>query len=167
MNMARLYAGLSFEEAVQKYAKTVYTVCVVRLSGNAEVDDCVQNTFLKLFQKSPDFHDESHLKAWLLRVAINECRKTHRMNRRIVSLETLSSSPHPQSSGTTADDISDMSWALMRLSPKYREVLYLYYFEDYKVDEIAEILGSKSGTVKSQLLRGRQKLKELYGGDDA
>lgn len=55
----------------------------------------------------------------------------------------------------------------MRLTPKYREVLYLHYFEDYKVDEIAEILGSKSGTVKSLLSRGRRKLKELYGGDDA
>ena len=167
MNMACLYAGLSFDEAVQRYAKTVYTACVVRLSGNAEVDDCVQNTFVKLFRKPPDFHDESHLKAWLLRVAINECRKAQRLSRRVVSLEVLSSSTHPQSSGTTAEDINDMSWALMRLSPKYREVLYLHYFEDYKVDEIAEILGSKSGTVKSLLSRGRQKLRELYGGDDA
>lgn len=165
--MARLYAGLSFEEVVQQYAKAVYTACVVRLIGNAEVDDCVQNTFVKLFRKSPEFHDKNHLKAWLLRVAINECRNTQRLSRRVVSLDVTDASPQPQSSGTAAEDISDMSWALTRLSPKYREVLYLYYFEDYKVDEIAEILGSKSGTVKSLLSRGRQKLKELYGGDDA
>lgn len=93
MNMARLYAGLSFDEAVQKYAKTVYTACVMRLSGNAEVDDCVQNTFVKLFQKSPDFHDENHLKAWLLRVAINQSRNAQRLSRRVVSLETLNSPP--------------------------------------------------------------------------
>ena len=67
--MERLYAGLSFEQAVDKYIQTVYSVCVMRLSGNSEVDDCVQNTFIKLYEKSPDFNDEDHLKAWLLRDA--------------------------------------------------------------------------------------------------
>lgn len=72
--MDRLYAGLSYEQTVDKYIGTIYAVCVMRLSGNADVDDCVQNTFIKLYEKSPDFTDKNHLKAWLLRVAINECR---------------------------------------------------------------------------------------------
>ncbi|MBQ3265415.1 MAG: RNA polymerase sigma factor [Ruminococcus sp.] len=164
--MARLYAQLSYEEAVHKYAKTVYTACVVRLSGNADVDDCVQNTFVQLYRSSPDFNDENHLKAWLLRVAINECRKSRRLSSRFVPLDQLENCPSP-SSDRDDDEARDLTRALLSLKPKYREVLYLHYYEDYKVDEIAVILNTKSGTVKSLLSRGRRMLKELYGGDDA
>lgn len=58
-----------------------------------------------------------------------------------------------------------MSWALVKLEPKYRDVLYLYYCEKYKIDEIAEILSHNPNTVKTLLRRGREKLKSIYGGD--
>lgn len=159
------YAGLSFEQVVQKYAQSVYRACFVRLQNHADVDDCVQNTFVKLYQNPPELNDEEHLKAWLLRVAINECRKSVRDRGRFISLDTVKESPFFVSDHTRDDELRDATWALMRLSPKYREVLYLYYIERYKVDEIAEILGAKSGTVKSLLHRGRKKLREIYGGD--
>ena len=60
---------------------------------------------------------------------------------------------------------NDISWALMRLEPKYREVLYLYYCEQYKVNEIVRILKKNPNTVKTLLKRGREKLKLSYGGD--
>ena len=153
--MERLYAGLSFEQAVDKYIQTVYSVCVMRLSGNSEVDDCVQNTFIKLYEKSPDFNDENHLKAWLLRVAVNECRMCARRSLRLIPLDTLKELPLPR-----LDDSGDLSRALMKLGSKYREVLYLHYEEGYKVREIAEILNTKEGTVSSLLKRGRDKLKK-------
>ena len=159
------YAGLSFEQVVQKYAPNVYRACYVRLQGTADVDDCVQNAFVMLYRKAPDFKDEDHLKAWLLRVAINECKKSVRDRGRFISLDHAEESSFPMSDHAHADDLRDASWALMRLTPKYREVLYLYYIERYKVDEIAAILGVKSGTVKSLLHRGRIKLREIYGGD--
>lgn len=154
------YAGLSFEQAVAKYSKNVLTACLIRLQNTPDAEDCTQNTFIKLYKKSPDFNDEEHLKAWLLRVAVNECRHCLRDNKRLVSLDSVKEYPLPES-----DDTRDISWALMRLPPNYREVLYLYYIERYKVDEIAAILDAKSGTVKSLLKRGRDKLRELYGGD--
>ncbi len=161
LDMARQdYAGLSFEQTVQKYAQNVYAACVVRLNGNADVDDCVQNTFVKLYQTAIEFRDTEHLKAWLLRVAINECRQSTRRSRRHVPLDTARKYPLPP-----ADDRHDLSWALSRLSPKYREVLYLHYLEGYKVDEIASILDVKVGTVKSLLHRGRLLLKAEIGGD--
>ena len=159
--MERLYAGLSYEQAVDKYIQTVYSACVMRLSGNSDVDDCVQNTFIKLYERSPDFNDENHLKAWLLHVAVNECKMSRRKALRFVPLDTLKETPLPQS-----DDSGDLSWALMQLSGKYREVLYLHYEEGYKVKEIADILEAKEGTVLSLLKRGRDKLKKIYGGDD-
>lgn len=161
MMAEKRYAGLTFEQVVQRYAKSVLTACMVRLNNRPDADDCFQNTFFKLYHHSPDFTDENHLKAWLLRVAINECKKCLRDSRRLVSLSTLKNEPLPVS-----DDHSDITWALMRLETKYREVLYLYYCERYKVAEIAEILGKNGNTVKSLLKRGREKLKEIYSGGD-
>lgn len=154
------YAGLSYDQVLQKYADTVAGVCVMRLQNWADAEDCFQNTFIKLFEKSPEFKDESHLKAWLIRVAINECSDYISKNRRAVSLDRLEREPV-----ISRENERDISWALMRTEPKYREALYLYYCERYKVREIAKILGKNPNTVKTLLKRGREKLKEIYGGD--
>lgn len=156
----RTFAGLSYDTVLQKYADTVTGVCVMRLQNWADAEDCFQNTFIKLFQKSPDFENEIHLKAWLIRVAINECRNYVKKNRRFLSLDQLERGPV-----VWRENEKDISWALMRTEPKYREVLYLYYCEQYKVAEIADILNKSPNTVKTLLRRGREKLKKMYGGD--
>ncbi len=162
----RTFAGLSYDAVLQKYADTVAGVCVMRLQNWADAEDCFQNTFIKLFQKSPDFQDENHLKAWLIRVAINECHGYIAKNRRFLSLDSVDHESYEHASAVWHDNERDVSWALMRTAPKYREVLYLHYCEQYKVDEIAEILGKKPNTVKTLLKRGREKLRQIYGGDD-
>lgn len=154
------YAGLSYEQAVQKYADCVTKVCHVHLDNVADAEDCFQNTFLKLYTKSPQFIDEEHLKAWLLRVAINECKSCIRSNRRREAVT------YPKSIAPSTEDACDISWALMLVDFRYRRVLYLYYCERYKVDEIASILGMNKNTVKSMLSRGRDRLRKIYGGDE-
>ena len=89
----RLYAGLKYDEAVRKYAQTVQSVCFVRLQSVPDAEDCLQNTFVKLYTKAPYFKDEEHLKAWLLRVAVNECRKYLRDHRRETPLDSLPELP--------------------------------------------------------------------------
>ena len=164
----RTFAGLSYDAVLEKYADTVAGVCVMRLQNWADAEDCFQNTFIKLFQKSPDFKSETHLKAWLIRVAINECHNMLAKNRRFLPLDSVTrETTREQSAHDTAvwrDNERDASWALMRTEPKYREVLYLYYCEEYKVKEISEILGKNPNTVKTLLKRGREQLKKMYGG---
>lgn len=154
------FCGLSYEETVIKYKKTVGAVCLMRLQNWADAEDCFQNTFFKLYRSAPTFNDENHLKAWLIRVAINECNKYIRKNKPFISLTKVNSGEvsFPQ-------DECDMSWALLRLDEKYREVLYLHYCEDYQIKEIAEILSKSQNTIKTLLRRGRERLKEIYGGD--
>lgn len=154
------FAMLSYEQVVRKYGQTVAKVCVMHLQNWADAEDCFQNTFVKLYSKSPNFNDENHLKAWLIRVAINQCKNLIRDNRRLLSLDAIKSEPV-----FSSEDTSDISWALMKLEPKYREVLYLHYCEQYKVSEIAQILGRNPNTIKTMLKRGREKLKLIYGGD--
>ena len=155
-----LFAGLTFEQVIQRYNQTVVSVCVMRLKNWADAEDCFQNTFVNLYSKKPELETEVHLKAWLIRVAINECNNYIKKNKRIVSLENKKEEavefPH---------DETDISWALLELPDKYRQVLYLYYVQQYKVDEIAQILGKNPNTIKTTLKRGREKLKSIYGGD--
>lgn len=159
-NVNQLYAGLSFEQTVKKYAQNVSSACLMRLQNYADAEDCFQNTFLKLYQKSPSFKDENHLRAWLLRVAINECKNHIRDYRRHLSLDAALTIPAPSS-----EDDADLSWALMKLETDYREVIYLFYVERMKVREIADVLGKNQNTVKTLLSRGREKLRLIYGGD--
>ncbi len=155
------YAGLTFEQVVHKYFQTVASVCVMHIQNHADAQDCFQNTFLKLYQKSPDFTDENHLKAWLIRVSINECNNCRRANRKTIPLEQAE---HVIKFPT--DEESDISWALVQLDKKFRDVLYLRYCEQYNANEIAEILGKNPNTVRTLLKRGKERLKSIYGGDD-
>ncbi len=155
------FAGLSFEQVVREFKTTVGSVCVMRLNNSYDAEDCFQNTFLRLHKKSPDFESKEHLKAWLIRVAINECKRYMLKNHHFISLDKVN--------GDFVEfeqEKCDMSWALMKLDVKYRDVLYLYYCEEYKVNEIAQILGKSPNTIKTLLSRGREKLKTIYGGDE-
>ena len=143
----KLFSGLTFEQVVDKYAQTVFRVCVMRLDNYADAEE-------------PRFNEEEHIKAWLIRVAINECGSYIKANRRDVPMERIQ-----QDRPAFTDDSADISWALMRTPQKYREVLYLYYCEQYKVSEIAAILKVNENTVKTRLKRGRVILKSIYGGD--
>ena len=156
----KLYAGLSFEQTVHKYSQTVVSVCIMRLKNYSDAEDCYQNVFFKLFSNAPGFSDERHLKAWLIRVAINECKNILRNNKRLITLDEAR-----KVSVNFEEDRHDISLALMKLPQKYSDVLYLYYGEQYKVKEIAEILEIGESTVKARLKRGREKLKKIYGGD--
>lgn len=157
----KLFAGLTYEQAVRKFSDTVTGVCIMRLQNFADAEDCYQNVFFKLYYKSPEFTSDEHIKAWLIRVAIHECTSYIRKNRRHFSLDALENEAF-----VNDNDSSDISWALMKTPSKYRDVLYLYYCEQYKVREIAEILNIKENTVKSLLKRGREILKSVYGGDN-
>lgn len=156
------YAGLSYEQAVQKYAHAVASACLMRTGSYADAEDCFQNTFLKLYTSSPLFKDEQHLKAWLLRVAINECRSALRTRGRLLPLEAAAGTPVFLDEDACADSFPAV---LMLIKPKYREALYLHYCEDCPINEIAAILGKNINTVKTLLRRGREQIKELYGGE--
>ncbi|MBQ8539270.1 MAG: RNA polymerase sigma factor [Ruminococcus sp.] len=151
---------MTYEQVIDAYKQTVAGVCLMRLKNYADVEDCFQNTFFKLYQSCKQFESQEHLKAWLIRVAINECNKLLRNSKRLLPL-TFSS----KDTVSFPYDKCDISWALIKLDVKYRQVLYLHYVEDYQVSQIAQILDKNENTVKSLLRRGREKLKIIYTGE--
>ena len=154
-----LRAGLSYDEIVHKYIDTVYRIALAQSQSKHDAEDIVQDTFLKLISSGKEFETEEYLKAWLIRVTINGCRK--------IFAGSWFKKTVPLSEDIPFEDPehSEVYYALYSLPSKYRIPLYLYYYEDYSVREIAECLSLSEGTIKSQLSRGRDRLKiKLKGG---
>ena len=144
-------------EAVEKYGDMLYRISLLILKNTADAEDAVQETFIKYFTKAPEFTDAEHEKAWLITVATNRCRDMLRYRSRH---ETESE----KVLNTYAVEKSDSGIleALMELSDKYRIIMILFYVEQYKIDEIADITGVSVSAVKMRLSRGRKLLDEKY-----
>ncbi|MCL2488461.1 MAG: sigma-70 family RNA polymerase sigma factor [Oscillospiraceae bacterium] len=140
--------------AAERYADMVLRIAFQHLENKEDAEDVTQEVFLRLIKNS-DFHDEEHLKAWLIRVAVNLC-KNHRRN-------AFRRRPQPVAEpwAPFSDEQQRMLDLLWTLPPHYRSVIYLYYYEGYITPEIAAILKRSEKTVWSQLSRGREKLKDL------
>lgn len=141
---------------------TLFLDCIYRVAWNgcrnyADTEDVVQNTFLKLLERSEGFPEDVQAKYWLIRVTMNECKSLWRApwRQRVTSTEELFSEP-----AFETPEQSDLYYAVRELPVKYRQVVHLYYFEDFSVKEVAGILTLSETAVQTRLLRARQKLKE-------
>ena len=151
------YAGMSYEQVLKKYADAVTRVCIVHCGNQTDAQDCFQNVFLKLYQSDIDFESEAHIRAWLIRVAVNDCTDWYRQfwKRRIILTDEF---PDNNSEIAQEQDDSVIPY-LMKLPFKYRRILYCHYYEDKKISEMATELKLSENTVKTQLVRGRELLK--------
>ncbi|MCI8476979.1 MAG: sigma-70 family RNA polymerase sigma factor [Oscillospiraceae bacterium] len=146
------------EAVIRKYAAMVYRLAVAQLRSRDEAEDIVQEVFLRYLKTGPTFESEAHRKAWLLRVAVNCCRKAQRSPwRRMEPLSELLPAP---------ERVDQELLALLEdLPAKYRTVLHLFYYEGYRAEEIGPLLGRKASTVRCQLTRGRALLKQKLEGE--
>lgn len=153
---------LSADEAFRRYGDRVFSAAFSVCQNREDADDVVQDTFIKYYTRNEDYIDDSHLKAWLLRVAINRAKDITgafwRRNR--VSWEEYME----QLEFVQPEDKS-LFQAVMELPEKYRLVIHLFYYEEYSIAEIAALLRSTQGTIKARLSRGRTLLKSMLTED--
>lgn len=152
-----------FTHYAERYIDTVFRVAFNYIKSSTDADDITQNVFLKLFQEKRDFESEEHVRSWLIRVAVNECKNLVRTRWwRHESYED-----HAQNLVFDKPEHSDLFYAVMELPKRYRLPIYLYYYEEYSTQEIAEILNVPKNTVCTQLKRGRELLRESLQEVDA
>lgn len=152
----------SVDEAFQKYGDRVFSAAFSICRCREDADDVVQDTFLKYYLQNRDYIDDTHLKAWLLRVAVNRAKDiSHTFWRK----NRVSWEEYMDELEFAQPEDRSLFQAVMRLPERYRTVIHLFYYEEYSVQEIASILGRSQGTVKSQLSRGRQLLKTMLTED--
>lgn len=148
--------------AVEQYGDMVRRLCMMHLKNDADTEDIFQNVFLKYVLSSVEFESEEHEKAWLIRVTINACKDLLKsfFRSRTTSLDILMEQP-----AELLEDHREVLEAVLSLPQKYRDVVYLYYYEEYTAPEISKILGKNVNTVYTLLTRSKQMLREKLGGD--
>ena len=151
------------ELLIDRYQKNLFAAAFNVCANAQDAEDVVQDTFLQYYSANKQFNDEEHIKAWLLRVAINKAKDLTRRSRRknTVSLEELTTDiPFEDPEVETFFD------EVMNLPEHYRVAIHLFYYEDMAVKDIANCLQISEGSVKMRLSRGRDLLKERLTEDD-
>lgn len=149
--------------AVETYSNMIRRLCMIHLKNHADTEDIFQTVFLKYVLSSVSFEDEVHEKAWFIRVTINACKDLLKnfFRSHVTSLDEVLEQP-----AEIPPDHREVLEAVLSLPRKYRDVVYLHYYEDYTAPEISKILGKNVNTIYTLLNRSRQALREKLGGDD-
>lgn len=148
--------------AIERYGDMVRRLCLVHLKNPADTEDIFQNVFLKYVLSPVVFESPEHEKAWLIRVTLNACKDLVKsfFRSRTVPLEELLDQPAPLS-----EERREVLEAVLALPQKYRDAVYLHYYEGYTAAEIGKLLGKNTNTVYTLLTRAREQLRETLGGD--
>ena len=155
-----------FEVKYNKYSKMIFRTAYQYLLNFEAAEDIVQEVFEKLFINKKQFEDENHEKAWLLRVTINKCKN---------QLSSKSSQNSEFKDERIVADVFieedserriDIEKELCKLTGQQRTCIYLFYFEQYKIKEISEMLKINENTIKSNLKRAREILKDNLSEED-
>ena len=151
----------TIERLVQKYSSMVLQIAYQYSFNKSEAEDITQEVFIKLYNNIKKIKNEKHIKAWLIRVTINLSIDYNRnyWNKNTTSLD--------ENYKYFDEETKDVFNELKKLTPEYRNIIYLYYYQGYKISEISEILSMNQNTVSSYLTRARKELKQILeqGGE--
>lgn len=147
-------------EIMDQLGNAILRLAYSYLHNMEDAEDILQETLIKFVTTKPVFENEKHRKAWLLTVAANLAKNRIEYNR-VRSSEELNEEIAGVAPEEEEDDLSYVWEAVKKLPDNQREVIHLFYQEGYKTAEIANILGRKEATIRSDLKRARDKLKEI------
>ncbi|MCH5351760.1 MAG: RNA polymerase sigma factor [Clostridiales bacterium] len=148
------------QNVIDRYSDTIFRVSFQYVGNTLDAEDIVQDVFFALLEYAclAEFESDEHMKAWLIRVAINKSKNAAKRNARRKSKE-LAGFMAP--SEVTEDRFDDLEFVLSGISPLDREIVYLHYYEGYSAKEIAEIVHKTEKSVFKRLSRARSKLKDF------
>lgn len=147
-------------EIMDQLGNAILRLAYSYLHNMEDAEDILQETLIKFVTTKPVFENEKHRKAWLLTVAANLAKNRIEYNR-VRSSEELNEEIAGAAPEEEEDDLSYVWEAVKKLPDNQREVIHLFYQEGYKTAEIANILGRKEATIRSDLKRARDRLKEI------
>lgn len=156
----------SVQELFEKYRDNLYIIAFNVCKNAEDAKDVVQDTFIQYYSVKKEFDNEQHIRAWLIRVAIN---KAQNMNTAFWRKNKISLEDYMETLEFETEESEELFETVMHLPEKYRIVIHLFYYEEYNIHEIADILKLSESNVKVRLSRGRlllkEKLQEEWGND--
>lgn len=156
------------EEWISDYGHDLKWLAYSYVKDHSIAEDITQETFIKAYQKYPTFRDQSSIKTWLYKININLCKDHLKSSyiRRVVKKGTDLFRSIPSIDGTPEERLikksndEELVDQVLKLEKKYREIIILYYFEEFEIKELAEVLKTSPNTVKTRLRRARQLLQD-------
>ena len=145
---------------VETYSDMLMRIALNRMNSIAEAEDVVQTTFERLMKRQPRFENREHEKAWLIKTAIRICIDEARKNARHANVPL-----NEEIAAAYSEESFELLDTVRQLPEQDRDAVYLYYYEEYTIKEIAKILGEREGTIRSRLSRARKKLRAIMEGD--
>ena len=146
----------------KEHYSMIFRIAFAELKAHADAEDIVQEVFLKFLRYQPEFQNAEHEKAWIVRTTLNLCRdfQKNKWNQATVGIDKIPEAEKKYLKNPYIEE-DDTMWAVLKLLERYRQPLYLFYYEDYSIREIAVVLEQPENTVKTNLRRGREVLKKL------
>ena len=144
-------------QLIERYQNSLYAAAFNTCQNQMDAEDVVQETFVQYYTSRKEFESEQHIRAWLLRVVINKARN---INRTFWKKNRCSLEDYMETLSFHDSQSRDLFEEVMKLPDKYRIVIHLFYYEDYSVREIADILKLSESNVKVRLSRGRALLRD-------
>lgn len=147
-----------FTQVYEKYVEDIYRLCFSFMKSQADTEDAVQETFLKLYHSKTEFETMEHIKAWLIVTASNHCKNVlkHWWRKR------KNLQDYTEIVGEEEHLTDEMLELVMKLPDKYKTTVYLYYYEGYDSRQIAQMLHKPDSTIRTYLQNARKILKEKW-----
>ncbi|MET3729323.1 RNA polymerase sigma-70 factor (ECF subfamily) [Fictibacillus halophilus] len=168
------YREEQLKRIIKQYGESILRLCYSYVKDQAKSEDILQDTMLTVYLQMDNLREKQAIKSWIYRIAINKCKdylkSWHYKQIRLSQMLTFTASSNEKSIELKLiiqDETEQLIQEIMKLKPKHREVILLFYYEELSLQEIEQVLGINSSTVKSRLYQARQLLKsrlEKTGG---
>jgi RNA polymerase sigma-70 factor, ECF subfamily len=159
----------SLDSLMKEYGQSVLWLAYSYVKDKNLAEEITQDVFISCYEKMDTFREESSIKTWIYRIASNRCKdvmksRAYKYKKLTQSLfdHYFSNDQTPEAAFIKKSEESELSTKVLTLPLKYREVIFLYYFENLKLEEISTLLSIKTNTLKTRLHRGRDLLKQMY-----
>ena len=145
----------AFTGAIIRMTPTLYRIARGQLMIEADQQDAVQEAIRRSWEKRESLKDERYLQTWVIRILLNACHDIQRHEKRVYPVSEIPDRP------LDAPEFVDLRGVLLQLKEKYRVPVILHYIEGYEIRHVSEILKLPASTVKTRLMRGRARLRDI------
>jgi RNA polymerase sigma-70 factor (ECF subfamily) len=146
-------------QIINRYSDSLFRIAYSICQNRQDAEDAVQTTFFKFYTLKKNFQNDEHIKNYLIKMTVNHCKSIFSASwkKKVVLFDEFKNDEYYTLD--TNDEHYELYKAVMSLPEKLRIVIHLYYFEDYSVKEISELISVKETTIQTRLMRARTKLK--------
>lgn len=158
----------AFDYILDEYGDDILRFCYMKVNDESIAEDLTQETFINIFKYIGRFKGKSSLKTWIYKIALNCCREYFRKNKNLVIVDdsrfvqnNIIAEFDLEEEILTLVDNEIIASALEEIKPQYKDIIYMFYYKDFTVRDIAEILEQNENTIKTKLRRGRNELGKV------